>query len=369
MIYKIQDRRAFLAGVAAGAASMLLGRVPALGAAPTTAPATRPAGPWLGVHLLVSSGRTLDQLAGQMPKLAALGVNAVVVELGYSFEFKSHPELRNGSFISAKAAHDFSRACRENGVRPIPQFNCLGHQSWKRATFPLLTKYPQFDETPGQYPGNEGIYCRSWCPLHPDVNGVVFALIDDIAEAFEADAFHVGMDEVFLVASEHCPRCKGKDPAEVFAKAVNDLHGHVVKARGWEMMMWADRLIDAKATGNSKWEAADNGTAAAADRVAKDIVMCDWHYGRRKEYPSVTTLMDKGFRVWPSGWDKVDATEALVDFSLARRGKDGGKDGNKMLGHLCTTWGKVGPDGLADFPPLKAATAKWRGMGTTQIAP
>jgi uncharacterized lipoprotein YddW (UPF0748 family) len=37
-----------------------------------------------------------------------------------------------------------------------------------------------------------------WCPLHPEVNKVVFALIDEIIDAFEADAVHIGMDEIFL---------------------------------------------------------------------------------------------------------------------------------------------------------------------------
>lgn len=75
-------------------------------------------------------------------------------------------------------------------------------------------------------------------PLHPGLNDVVFALLDELIDAFGAGAFHVGMDEVFIIAHADCPRCKGKDPANLFAKAVNDLHGHLVeeaRARSWEM--------------------------------------------------------------------------------------------------------------------------------------
>src|SRR5260370_1264356 len=82
------------------------------------------------------------------------------------------------------------------------------------------------------------IYCRSWCPLHPKVNEIVFPLLDEIIDAFQADAFHVGMDEVFLIGSDDCPRCKGKDPAELFAKAVNDLHDHLVRGKKLTMLMW-----------------------------------------------------------------------------------------------------------------------------------
>ena len=125
-------------------------------------------------------------------------------------------------------ARNLAAFCRDRGIRLIPMFNCLGHQSWARNTAPLLKKYPQFDETPDVPADNKGIYCRSWCPLNPEVNTVVFALIDELIDAFAADAFHVGMDEVFLIASDQCKRCKGKDTAELFTRAVNDLHGHLV---------------------------------------------------------------------------------------------------------------------------------------------
>lgn len=253
-------------------------------------------------------------------------------------------------------------ACRANGIRPIPQLNCLGHQSWAARTAPLLVKYPQFDETPGQFPGNKGIYCRSWCPQHPDVNPIVFALMDELIDAFKADAFHVGMDEVFLIASEHCPRCKGKKPADLFAKAVNDYHAHLAGKRKVEMLMWGDRLLNGKSTGYGLWEAAFNGTHPAIDRIPKTIIICDWHYGKRADYPSIPFFIEKGFRVWPSGWDKVDATEALADAVLKHRGP-------RMLGHLCTIWGKVPAGDLAKFPPVEAAMKKWKDASADSEGP
>jgi hypothetical protein len=74
------------------------------------------------------------------------------------------------------------------------EFSCLGHQSWQENTGPLLTKYPELDLTPGAFPENEGIYCRAWDLLNPKVNEIVFALMDELIDAFQPDAFHVGMD-------------------------------------------------------------------------------------------------------------------------------------------------------------------------------
>ena len=54
--------------------------------------------------------------------------------------------------------------------------------------------------------------------------------MDEIIDAFRVDAFHVGMDEVFLLGSDFSPSTKGKDPGELFAKAVNDIHNHLPMA-------------------------------------------------------------------------------------------------------------------------------------------
>jgi hypothetical protein len=309
---------------------------------------------WRGIHVMLRNGKAADDLAGQLDGLKALGVNALIVEIDYGFAFDSHPELRGGGDVVTKdAAKRLTAACHEHGIRLIPQFSCLGHQSWAKQTFPLLTTYPDFDETPGQFPDNKGIYCRSWCPQNPQVNPVVFSLLDEMIDAFGADAIHVGMDEVFLVASEHCPRCKGGDSGKLFAKAVNDLHHHVVDVRKLEMFMWADRFLDSKVMGYGEWEAAKNGTDTAVDLIPKDIVMCDWHYelltdypGKPKEYGSIGFLMGKGFRTWPSGWKKLAAIDAFVDESKKH-------PGDKMLGYLATTWGAVKTGALKDWPPLK----------------
>ena len=318
--------------------------------------AKRGAGPgpgelWFGVHVLVRGNGDVDALIGEIPALAGMGINVLVAEINYDYAYASHPELRGDDPVSEGRARALAEACRAHGVRPIPQFQCLGHQSWKEVTAPLLVHYPQFDETPGQFPGNEGIYCRSWCPQHPQVNPIVYDLFDELIDAFQADALHVGMDEVFLIASDHCPRCKGGDPGALFARAVNDYHAHLVGERGVEMLMWGDRLLDDRTTGYGKWESATNGTHTAIDMIPRDVVLCDWHYTLRDAYPSIPLFLEKGFCVWPGGWREVAASEALIAY--ARQHQDA-----RMLGHLCTTWGAVAAGQLAGWPPIQAAAKR-----------
>lgn len=302
---------------------------------------------WTAFHLI---GLQPDKL-GDAKRLVAeglapLGFNALILEIDYSFPFKSHPELETRGLNRAQI-RELVELCRKHGIRLIPLMNCLGHQSWGGRPGPLLRKYPQFDETPSIPQDDKKIYCREWCPSHPDVHKVVFELIDELIDAFDADAFHVGMDEVFLIGDKNCPRCKGKDVADLFAKAVNELHGHLVKKKGVEMLMWSDRLLDSKATGYGRWEASATGSHPAIDRVPNDIILCDWHYempavyqkmGQKTPFPSLRLFQDKGFRVLPAPWRNP---EAAVPF--LRTAQEGATD--KMLGVLFTGW-SVSPDGL-----------------------
>jgi len=309
--------------------------------------------PWRGVHVLMTSQDKTEQLTEVVGELAELGINVIITEINYGYEYKSHPELQTASPSNKEQIKKLLAECRKYHIRLIPQFQCLGHQSWSKRTSPLLVKYPQFDETPGQNPNNEGIYCRSWCPLHPELNPIIFNLMDELIDAFEADAFHVGMDEVFLIGNDACPRCKGKDKAVLFAKAVNDYYRHLVKKHKLEMLMWGDRLIDASKINYGKWEASVNDTAGAIDLVPKDIIICDWHYEPRDTYESIPMFLKKGFRVWPAGWRKLEATKALIEYSRSL-------NNSRMLGHLNTTWGTVPIKKMAAFEPIRYATNCFR---------
>lgn len=299
--------------------------------APATV-AVAPTPPWRGLHMMAPDGRQLPVVQRAIAeRWAPLGVNLIVLEVNYRFAWRSHPELADAGAITWEQAREFAGVCRSNHIRLVPLLNCVGHQSWAAHTSPLLAKHPEFDETPRVPADNRGIYCRSWCPQHPQMNEVVFALMDELLEAFSADALHVGMDEVFLIGHNQCERCREQDPAKLFARAVNDFHRHLVGERKVEMMMWGDRLLDDTVMKYGEWEASRNGTAPAVALIPKDIVICDWHYEPRAEYPSVPFFQQQGFRVLPSSWRNQDAALALLEYARAQ-------NRGQVIGHLCTTW-------------------------------
>jgi hypothetical protein len=254
-------------------------------------------------------------------ELAPASVNTLVLRVDYNFEYQSHPALRDDVTLSAKQVKKIVKACRREGIRVIPQINLLGHQSWEEELTGLLRVYPEFDETPHvampevyAWPNPEGLYCKSYCPLHPQVHQVVFPLIDELLEAFEADAFHAGMDEVFYIADAKCPRCAGRDPAELFAGEVSAIRNHLA-SRGAELWIWGDRLIDGKTTGIGMWEASMNNTHRAIDLIPKDVVIADWHYERAD--PTAPYFAVKGFKVvscpWQFGEVATDHIRATVE--------------------------------------------------------
>lgn len=309
--------------------------------------AASPVPPVRGLHL-TAPGHDDIPLAVRFIQeaLPKEGVNTLVLEINYHFQFQKRPEVAEPGALSLDDVKALVAASKKAGVRLIPQINLLGHQSWARSTAALLRARPEFDETPGKYPNNEGIYCRSYCPLHPQVHDVIFDLIDEVADAFEADAFHVGMDEVFLLGEDDCPRCKGKNKAELFAGEVRALHDHLAQSKR-TMWMWGDRFLDGEATGMGKWEASIIGTAPAIAMVPKDIVICDWHYDRA--LPTAEHFAVEGFPVLACPWRKADV--ALAQLDTIRRVRTHATEGiaSKMQGVLQTTWTGLAPFAHAYF--------------------
>ena len=314
-------------------------------------PAESRKGSWLGVHLWLDKDSETANLITVLPKLAALGANTVVLEVNYSFEFSTHLELRKPGFVTRTHAHAIAQAARACGIRVIPEFNCLGHQSFGRQTEPLLAKHPALNETPSLTSTNAGVYCLSWCPRGPGLQKIINDLIDDLAEGFEADAIHVGMDEVYLIGE--CPRCCGTEPWMIFSEQIMALHRHIVTERKLEMLMWADRVIGPKLQGYASYDNASNNLSACINELPRDIVMCDWHYDGRKNYPSVPFLMENGFRVWPSGFQPVKASRAFSDFARAQTNA-------LVLGYLCTTWNETRIGNAADWPPIRDILSDWK---------
>jgi hypothetical protein len=269
-------------------------------------------------------------------------VNTLILRVDFNYQFESHPELRDSAALAKTDVKKLVETCRSAGITIIPQINLLGHQSWASKTTNLLRVYPQFDETPHvkmpvkyEWPNADGLYCKSYCPLHPDVHKIVFDLIDEVCDAFETPAFHAGMDEVFYLGDDKCPRCGGKDKAELFANEVRLIRDHL-QQKGRKLWIWGDRLIDGKTTGMGMWEASMNNTYRAVDLIPKDVMICDWHY-ERADKTAVYFAM-KGLDVVTCPWRNPPVGLLQVQDMMKFRKESTPEMSNHFQGIVQTVW-------------------------------
>lgn len=260
--------------------------------------------PFFGFHTRFADHDSLEGLLNLIEKgLAPQGINALILEFNPGYSFRCFPEFSTGT-VTYEDCVRIRTVCEANGIKAFPLFQCLSHQSdHMKSTrpWPLLKAHPEFCETPdipddAHWPA---FYVHSWCPSNDDIYQYVFPMMDEMIEAFQTDVLHIGMDEVFEIAEECCPRCKGKDKAALFARTVKIIHDHLAE-KGVETMLWGDRLLNAEKLGYQMWEADRFGMYPAfdmEDQVTRDLIITDWHYDLHDHgYPSVEQFMKGGFR-------------------------------------------------------------------------
>ena len=278
-------------------------------------------------------------------ELPPRGVNTLVLRVDYNFQYQSHPELAQEKGLTQDEVNKIVTACQKHGIDIVPQINLLGHQSWASSLGKLLQVYPEFDETPSvtlpekyEWPNEDGLYCKSYCPLHPEGHKVVFELVDEILAAFQAEAFHAGMDEVFYIGQEECPRCNGRDKAKLFAGELTKIRNHLAQSDK-KLWIWGDRLLDGKTTGLGMWEASMNNTHRAIDMIPKDIMICDWHYERVE--PTAAYFALKGFDVATSSWRKGSVAQEQLALLENIRNNASEETAQHIKGMVHTSWSSV----------------------------
>ena len=145
---------------------------------------------------------------------AQLGFNTVVLDVGDSVEFDSHPEIRvEGAWSKARVHKEVAR-CRALGLTLIPKLNFSAmHGAWLR-----------------QY--NEMLATPTYWKVADD-------LIQEIYEMFESPAYiHIGMDEENEIYIKNNLR-PGRLYWEDMRRIVDS-----VKATGAKPWIWADPLFE-----------------------------------------------------------------------------------------------------------------------------
>ena len=299
--------------------------------------------PVRGFSIAAPGPEGVDQFVSFIEEeMATRDINVLILRVDYNYQYKTHPELRDSIALSESDVKKLVAVCSEHEIRIVPQINLLGHQSWAGRTLNLLKEYPEFDETPSvlmpdeyEWPNEDGLYCKSYCPQHPGVHDVVFAMVDELLDVFEASDFHAGLDEVFYIGEEECSRCSGHDPAQLFADEVWRIRNYLAE-NNRKLWIWGDRLLDGKTTGLGMWEASMNNTYRAIDMIPKDIFICDWHY-ERPDKTAVYFAM-KGLKVATCPWRQPDVARVQVQDMIDFRNGSTPEMKEFFQGVILTSW-------------------------------
>lgn len=216
--------------------------------------------------------------------LARYKYNVLVLEVEGGMQFSSHPGISHPLALSKDEVTEIVEWARMHHMEVIPQMQSLGH-----CDYWLLKAYPELAEDRSS-PYN-------YDPSNPRVYSILFELFEEVIEVFKPRRFHIGHDEVGETLGSS-PSANGKLPYEWFAADVQKLHGFL-RERGIRTMMWGDMLLGGWNPGAPGWRKA---IARAIDSIPRDVMICDWHYGRARAYPSLEHFRQKGFEVIATPW-------------------------------------------------------------------
>ncbi len=264
-----------------------------------------------------------------------------------------------GRGLSKTEMGDLIAFANGHGVEIVPSFNFLGHAE----NFLAHDAFKEMDEVRDGARQPWQAWHNCFCPSLPRTRAWMKEVIDEAVTVFPSPSFHVGLDETWTLGS--CPLCRQR-AAEiglggVFAAHAAYLNG-LVREHGRRMWMWADMCFYYE---------------GVLERLPREIVMVDWHYGHLAELPvfsfrnwraidSTSQLVDAGFTVVPGGGFDIDNVRTFTRYV----------GGHGIDTFLATSWeGSLRfPD--ADLPALCAvgnylatgALADWRTIGA-QLLP
>ena len=296
---------------------------------PTLKIAVHPHLAFRAVHLCWFPEVRPQQMERAIRLAALLKFNYAIIEPWGMYASEKHPWWcwPNATMTKAEVRR-LAAVGRDLGITLIPQINAYGHATASRSgtiKHVALDLHPEYE--PLFEPGG-----WNWCLSNPETQRVLRELIAEMHEDFgNPPYFHLGCDEA---QPPSCPECRKAPYAELVCRHITGL-ADFVKARGARAMIWHDMLLE---RGDPRWKGfVHHGTkitAALADTLPKDVIICDWQYsyGNMKEkrdyWPTMEFLKSKGFPVACCPWMNYNTMKPMADYIV----KIGG------FGFIETTW-------------------------------
>lgn len=270
----------------------------------------------------ISKVETLLQLVEDM---AYYKLNSLQLYVEHVFPFKETADLLEKSgCITPEELQQVQRACKENFIEFIPSLSTFGHmyEILELPQYKHLAVLNKFETLNNFWDSRQRHHTIN--PLAEGSEELVQSLIDQYYPHFESKFFNICCDETFDL--DNYLVCD--DPGKVYADFVKKIIA-MVKARGRDVMMWADILLK---------------HPEVIDDIPDDTIFLNWNYKQEPPEEKVATLANLGKKqiLCPgnSAWHRLCEDVEVAEGNISQMAHYAKK--YNALGILNTNWGDWG---------------------------
>jgi len=203
----------------------------------------------------------------------------------------SHQDAGDGGFLEQEEVRELVAWARKYRLEVIPEVPSFSH------SFYLLARHPELSQVPGER------WPDTYCPSNPETYKLLFDVLDEYIDVIKPRMLHIGHDEAFAPL-DVCPRCKGKDMRELYARDVTRIHDYLAE-RGIRTTMWGDMMVEnvrgkgpqnQKAPDGYSYQISGALTPELAKRLPHDILLLNWFWEGSTAKPDEEQLAQFGFQ-------------------------------------------------------------------------
>lgn len=312
-----------------------------------------PTCPVRGYRVYLPGRRNIPVFKQMVDFLAYYRYNTIMIEIGGAMEYKRHPEINeqwvkfcadvhrysgrareiqfktypweknsihcdngDGEYLTQDECRELAAYCRARGMEVIPECPTYSHSDY------MVQAHPELRERMNDE------HADTYCPLHPDTYKLVFDVLDEIIDVFAPEQINIGHDELYSVGV--CPRCREKDPVDLYIDDVTTIRDYLA-GKGIAVMMWGEKLlkaVDAK-TGRKYggWydEKTRNGATyqipalyPCAERMPSGVTFLHWYWSFQTELDRV--YHDHGYPMVFGNFNALDCEHFRERIEWGARG-------------------------------------------------
>jgi len=274
-----------------------------------------------GISDDISRGQvsTIENFKRIIKFISRYKLNTYMPYLEDMLQFESYPSIGEGrGALSKEEVKEIVEYADEHFVEVVPIFQTLGHYE-NILNKPEFLKYAEFPGAASLNVSNEETY------------EFLETLLKEVFEMFPSGYFHMGADEswdVGLGKSKHL--VEQSSLADVHAEHYQKVYD-ICKKFGKKVLMYGDIILN---------------HPEILDKLPKDIIIVDWHYGAHYNYPSTITFNEAGYQYYvsPSVWNFLTTFPANLHAipNIQYMIKDAIENG--ASGMINSNWGDYGAE-------------------------